>query len=208
MGGGGGAADGVNQRWCGRKIDAGGALDDQVKAAYIETTRLQPYMSVSEAYSAYRPGMRRCLVLPWSNSTWESVDMLRKIALVGVVVLVGRGSIAQLLLSIMLSFMFFSFHVKMWPMKTNVDNYFRAACEFHVFVTILVAFAMKSDLSHEKVTSEYYDWFLAGSLVVFVLGGGVVTVVLKLRKISTCVALCQKLGMPRHLPQGPQQASQ
>ena len=56
-------------------IPTGVAARDMVIAAYIETTRLQPYKSFTEAYVPYRPGMRRILCIPWSNSTWESVDV-------------------------------------------------------------------------------------------------------------------------------------
>ena len=64
-------------------------------------------------------------------------------------------------------------------MKTDADNYLRTACEFHVFITILVAFAMKSDLSHETVSREFYDYFLWITMAVFVLGGTVITILLK-----------------------------
>ena len=43
---------------------------------------------------------------------WETVDMLRKLALVGLVVLVGRGSVAQVAVGTVLSFGFFALHVK------------------------------------------------------------------------------------------------
>eukprot|EP01047_Picozoa_sp_COSAG01_P041826 COSAG01_NODE_3614_length_5866_cov_4.599619_2_plen_1512_part_00 len=169
------------------KLATSGSVQDQVIEAYIETTRLHRYTSFTDAYCPYRRGTRRCLRLPWTNSTWESVDMLRKILLVGVVVLAGRGSVAQLLFSITLSFMFFSFHVKMWPMKTDADNYLRASCEFHVFITILVGFAMKSDLSHEPLQLVFYDWLLLVTMVLSVLLGTILTIYRKWRRISKCM---------------------
>jgi hypothetical protein len=51
---------------------------------------------------AYRP----------SVAFWETIDMLRKLALVGLVVLVGRGSVAQIAAGTVLSFGFFALHVK------------------------------------------------------------------------------------------------
>lgn len=180
-----------------RKLAVAGSLKDQVIAAYIETTRLQNYTAFTEAYSAYRPGTRRCMCLPWSNSTWESVDMLRKILLVGVVVLVGRGSVAQLLCSIALSFAFFSLHVKMWPMKTDADNHLRAACEVHVFITILVGFAMKSDLSQETLQHTFYDWLLFSTMVLCVWFGTIWTVYSKWRRIVECIKLERNLPEQR-----------
>ena len=44
----------------------------------------------------------------------------------GVVVMVGRGSVAQNMCSTLFSFFFFAAQLKMWPMKTPEDNIFRA----------------------------------------------------------------------------------
>ena len=46
---------------------------------------------------------------------WEAFDMLRKLALVGLVLCVGRGSVAQLTVAIILSFTFFALQMKTWP---------------------------------------------------------------------------------------------
>eukprot|EP01045_Picozoa_sp_COSAG04_P016932 COSAG04_NODE_1458_length_6631_cov_10.649878_1_plen_600_part_00 len=91
---------------------------------------------------------------------WESVDLIRKLCLVGLVVLVGRGSEAQIAAGNAISFAFFAAHMKVWPMKTNYDNYLRAACEVHVCMSITVAFVLKGDLSHEIVDRDFYDWVL------------------------------------------------
>jgi hypothetical protein len=50
---------------------------------------------------------------------WEALDMLRKLALVGVVLLVGRGTVAQLSVALVLSFGFFALHMKTWPYKID-----------------------------------------------------------------------------------------
>jgi hypothetical protein len=50
---------------------------------------------------------------------WEALDMLRKLALVGLVLCVGRGSVAQLTVAILLSFMFFALQMKTWPCKSE-----------------------------------------------------------------------------------------
>eukprot|EP01048_Picozoa_sp_COSAG05_P021791 COSAG05_NODE_4124_length_1662_cov_1.570697_2_plen_186_part_00 len=46
---------------------------------------------------------------------WEVLDMLRKVALVGVVGLGEKGSASQIVLASVLSFGFFAAHVKLWP---------------------------------------------------------------------------------------------
>ena len=45
--------------------------------------------------------------------------MLRKLALVGIVLTVGRGTIAQLSVAIILSFGFFSLQMSTWPCKDS-----------------------------------------------------------------------------------------
>lgn len=57
---------------------------------------------------------------------WEAVDMFRKLALVGLVLVVGRGTVAQLTVAIILAFGFFVAHMQTWPYKLHQDNLFRA----------------------------------------------------------------------------------
>lgn len=60
--------------------------------------------------------------------------MLRKLALVGLVLMVGRGSVAQLSCAITLSFGFFALQMYTWPYKIVQDNVLRATTEVHVFI--------------------------------------------------------------------------
>lgn len=62
---------------------------------------------------------------------WESLDLVRKLLLVGLVLLLGRGSVAQIIVALMLSFGFFALHMRTWPYKLYPDNLFRAATEMH-----------------------------------------------------------------------------
>ena len=123
--------------------------------------------------------------------------MFRKLALVGLVLVVGRGTVAQLSVAIILSFGFFALHLQTWPYKVKQDNLFRksriisclplctmsldvvvlagvddesigAATELHVFIAILSALAMKYDLELETVQEGAYDWVLLFSFVVLV----------------------------------------
>ena len=50
----------------------------------------------------------------------ESVDMLRKLCLVGLVVLFDRGSVVQLLATLCISIAFMFWHVKAWPYKIDL----------------------------------------------------------------------------------------
>jgi hypothetical protein len=68
---------------------------------------------------AYRPD---CLA-------WESVDMLRKVAMVGFVVFLGQGTFEQMVGAAGLSCAYLALHVKIWPFKVGRDNLFRMLTE-------------------------------------------------------------------------------
>jgi hypothetical protein len=68
---------------------------------------------------------------------WEALDMLRKLLLVGVVLWIGRGTVAQLSVAIVLSFGFFALQMNTMPYKVFTDNVFRASTEFHVRHSVL-----------------------------------------------------------------------
>ena len=87
---------------------------------------------------------------------WEACDMLRKLALVGLVLLAGRGSTAQIAAALTLSFIFFAVHMKTWPYKIEADNVFRAATEIHIFIVICIAVILKTDLESETLQAKFY----------------------------------------------------
>ena len=119
---------------------------------------------------------------------WETLDLLRKLALVGLVVIAGRGSAAQVMVGATFSFAFFSLHMRAWPYKIDHDNNFRAATETHTFLTMLVAFLLRLDdhqgLEDEVIGLPSYDWMLVVSFVTLVPGAFVWTIVSKLKFVS------------------------
>jgi hypothetical protein len=118
---------------------------------------------------------------------WEALDMIRKLALVGLVLLVGRGSIAQLSTAIAISFCFFALHMRSWPYKVHSDNLFRAASELHVFIVIVTALVLKNNLAIEVVTEDAYDYFLFISFILLVPVAFLVAVVQKVRFMNVAV---------------------
>ena len=108
---------------------------------------------------------------------------MRKLALVGIVVMVGRGSVAQIAFGLVLSFAFFALHVNTFPLKSRCDNLYRAAAEMHVFGVLLVALILKSDLSHEDVGAPFYDDCMVISFVVCIGFGLVASVWVKIQKL-------------------------
>ena len=110
---------------------------------------------------------------------WEALDMFRKLMLVGVVVLVGRGTSAQLAIAIVLSFFFFSLQLSVAPFKLNQDNMLRASSECHVFLVLVAALMMRTEpVGYEDAS---YDWILSTTFVILVPGAFVATVWSKVR---------------------------
>ena len=113
--------------------------------------------------------------------------MLRKLALVGLVLLVGRGTIAQLSVAIILSFGFFSLQMATWPYKQQQDNILRATTEGHVFVVITTALVLKQDLSWEGWQDGFYDTVLFTTFILCVPVAFVGCIVSKLRHVHAVV---------------------
>ena len=60
---------------------------------------------------------------------WELLDMLRKMALVGVMVICVPGSTFQIWVAALISLVFLVAHFKSWPYKLAADNLLKAIIE-------------------------------------------------------------------------------
>jgi len=78
---------------------------------------------------------------------WEAIDMLRKLALVGVVLMVGRGSTAQLNAALLMAFFFFAVQVKVNPYRHRQDNWLRALTEVRPVPCVSVAIRLPQPLA-------------------------------------------------------------
>eukprot|EP01051_Picozoa_sp_SAG22_P007310 SAG22_NODE_510_length_9598_cov_6.080114_4_plen_700_part_00 len=114
------------------------------------------------------------------NYFFESIDMLRKLIVVGILVVVDRGSVAQVTCAAMLSFAFSMLQFKIWPYKMTVDNRFKAAVEAQIFFTILIALLLKCNLDEEMVGEGFYDAVVVTMFMVNVPIAFVCTCVAKL----------------------------
>eukprot|EP01047_Picozoa_sp_COSAG01_P056419 COSAG01_NODE_6395_length_3693_cov_2.142181_5_plen_571_part_01 len=113
---------------------------------------------------------------------WESCDILRKLALVGLVVVLGQGSIDQIMFAAALSFGFFGLQLNYKPYKIDHDNHFRLITEIQVFFTILIAFALHSNSTNddvEVISEEALDWGLSISFLVCIPTAFLITVYYK-----------------------------
>lgn len=74
--------------------------------------------------------------------------MLRKLCLVGLVLCVGRGTVAQLSVAIVLSFAFFALHMYTWPYKILQDNVRRnmSVSEHNVPLSVSASLYLPSSL--------------------------------------------------------------
>jgi hypothetical protein len=103
--------------------------------------------------------------------------MVRKLCLVGMLVVAGRGSVAQLFLAVVISFVTFSLQITLQPYKHWEDNLFKAAVEVHIFLLVSVALVLKclrygaGAADEEVLPVGFYDAVLIGSFVVGIPAG-------------------------------------
>ena len=136
--------------------------------------------------------------------------MLRKLALVGLVLVFDRGSVTQNGIALMMSFFFLSTQMRYWPYKTNADNWLRASTELHVCLTIAVALMFQTGLDNPhaaemtqfpdspsaqenynqwmSVHRDRYDVLLVVTFGVFVAGALATTILVKVSAISKATA--------------------
>ena len=143
---------------------------------------------------------------------WESMDMLRKLALLGLVLLFERGSVNQIAVSLVISFFFMAAHLQAQPYKLAADNYFRTATELHVFLTIATGLIFRTDLDNPfanqlaahgsngdpeyqrlydleaKARRSSYDSMLVVTFFFFVAVATVATVVAKMVLVARAMA--------------------
>ena len=75
---------------------------------------------------------------------WEGVDMLRKLSMVGLLVVAGQGSLSQIFFGLCLSVCSLGAQVHFEPYKHKQDNYLKLATEAAIFLTLLVALMIKA----------------------------------------------------------------
>jgi hypothetical protein len=121
---------------------------------------------------------------------WESVEMLRKLMGILIPSLMAPGTIQQLLVMLLVSFVSLVAQVRFWPYRTEWDNTFRAATESHVIVAIYVAIVINADQDSETwdEDAKLYDLLLIGSFIVLVLGAMVVCMAAKMTSVALALS--------------------
>jgi hypothetical protein len=168
------ALDNSNTAAVARRVADKFHVEDAVAAFVVRDVNIGTQYSF--LMDAYRP---QCLY-------FESLDILRKLLLVGVVVFIGRGTVLQSLCAAAVSFAFFALHVKVWPFKSDHDNRYRMLSEGQVYFTILAALYIQSqkqnaDGHDTSISNTALDVCLLVSMVLCVVVPFFATVALKVR---------------------------
>ena len=106
----------------------------------------------------------------------EPVDMLRKLALSGLLQFVERGTAAQVLLGCCLAFGSFGLQVRLMPYRERSANVLKTAAELVLFLTFLISFILRvlpRIEAYEPLSADTYGWVLVaafGSFVALAVG--------------------------------------
>ena len=98
---------------------------------------------------------------------WEPLDMLRKLALSGLLQFVDRGTAFQVFCGCVLAFGSCAAQIKVAPYTEPTSNLLKALVEAQIFVTFLISFILRvlpQIASSEPVDAHAYGWVLVGTL--------------------------------------------
>ena len=86
---------------------------------------------------------------------FRTYTVARKLALVGLVLMFGRGSVLQLASALFVAVAFAMAQGMVKPFKMPLDNQLRLSTELHTVITILIASTIKADPEAESNQSTY-----------------------------------------------------
>jgi hypothetical protein len=98
---------------------------------------------------------------------YEPVDMLRKLALSGLLQFMDRGTAAQVVVGCALAFAASGLHQRLQPYSRPEANTLKALVEAQIFLTFLVSFVLRvlpRVALYEPLGAEAYGWLLVVSL--------------------------------------------
>jgi hypothetical protein len=130
--------------------------DDKASLAQFHAARMAGLPSACFVQD-FRPG---CF---W----YEPVDMLRKLALSGLLQFVERGTAAQVVVGCALAFAASGLHQRLQPYSRPEANALKALVEAQIFLTFLVSFILRvlpRVAVFEPLGAEAYGWLLVGGL--------------------------------------------
>jgi hypothetical protein len=101
---------------------------------------------------------------------FEPADMLRKLALSGLLQFVERGTAVQVLVGCCISFASFGVHVRLLPYREAEANVLKVCAEAVLFLTFLISFILRvlpRVEAYEPVGAEAYGYVLLSTFGVF-----------------------------------------
>jgi Ca2+-binding EF-hand superfamily protein len=90
---------------------------------------------------------------------WEVVELARKLLLSGLIVVVGRGTVAQAVAAVMISCFFLALSMRTLPFKSRALNAVKIVSEVQLFMVLLVCVVLQTRgnaLDAESITVEDY----------------------------------------------------
>jgi hypothetical protein len=100
---------------------------------------------------------------------WELVELGRKLVLAGLIGMLGRGTVGQIVVAQFVSFFFFALQIWAQPFKESMLNWVKAFSEFVIFGVLLVATVQQvhatefeADPDFPDMSIEDYGRFQAG----------------------------------------------
>ena len=120
--------------------------------------------------------------------------MVRKLLMVGVIVLIGRGSVGQLVVALVLAAGFSMLHVRSWPYKQRADTVLKLAVELQILFTVMVGMAIKAD---PDADTTGYDILLVALFVINIPAAFTLAVVYKLCSARALINQTATSGIDR-----------
>ena len=105
---------------------------------------------------------------------YEALDWIRKVLLGGVLLMLHRGSLAQIFTAMAISFTAFGLHAALRPYRCTATNVLRACTEFATFLALatglLLRFEGKGRAAGDVLQRSEYEWLVVGGFMVLVPG--------------------------------------
>lgn len=105
---------------------------------------------------------------------YESLGWIRKVLLGGVLLLLHRGSLAQIFTAMAISFAAFGRHAALRPYRCTATNVLRACTEFATFLTLATGLLLRFEGNDREAGDVLkileYEWLAVGGFIILVPG--------------------------------------
>ena len=78
----------------------------------------------------------------------------RKLILTGLITFMGKGTVSQLFVGILVTFFFFCLHISYHPYKQKEDNFLKACADLELFFVMLVTLVKKMDVETDTESED------------------------------------------------------